>query len=476
MALRILLVNPPIFDFSSYDFWLKPYGLLRVAGLLPAGCEVELFDYLDRLHPLASKSGREDEWGRGSFDSRVVDTPGPLRGMPRRYRRYGIDRDVFRRFLRKRGPFDVALIQTVMTYWYPGVREVLQDLRELGPHTRTVLGGVYATLCPAHARNLGADLVVDGSRLEPLWDFLRIPPGALSSPEVSHSIPLSSRVGGRGQGEGGNCPSGHGTNDGRPRWDLYPGLEVGVLKLAIGCPFRCTYCSVPQVDPTFRGYPIERSLAELKRLVELGAGNIAFYDDALLYRPNDVLVPFLQAVIERDIRVAFHTPNALNARFITPEIAELMVRAGFQTFFLGFESKAYEWQRRTGGKVYGHELERAVTALRAAGANPRGLTAYLIIGHPAGNLQDVEASMRFAHELGLRLMLSEFSPIPGTPDGEACRSLIDLDEPLCHNKTFFAAKQLGYAEVERLKDLCRKLNGPDRRAKSPEPAEPVSGR
>jgi hypothetical protein len=423
MALRVLLVNPPIFDFAAYDFWLKPYGLLRVAGILPDGADAELFDYLDRLHPAASQGGRVDDWGRGSFDSTVVDTPMPLRGMPRRYRRYGIDRDAFRRFLREHGPFDVALIQTVMTYWYPGVREVLQDLHDLAPGARTVLGGVYATLCPAHARRLGADLVVEGSRLGPLWDFLGIKP-----------------------------------TGGLPRWDLYPRLDVGILKLAIGCPFRCTYCSVPQVEPTFRGYPLERALAELERLVSLGVGNVAFYDDALLYRPADVLVPFLEAVINRNLSVPFHTPNALNARFITPEIAELMARAGFQTFFLGFESKAYEWQRKTGGKVYGHELERAVAALQAAGANPRGLTAYLIIGHPAGNLQDVEASMRFAHDLGLRVMLSEFSPIPGTPDGEACRSLIDLDEPLCHNKTFFAAKRLGYGEVERLKGVCRELN------------------
>ena len=36
MKRRILLVNPPIYDFAAYDFWLKPYGLLRVAGLLIA--------------------------------------------------------------------------------------------------------------------------------------------------------------------------------------------------------------------------------------------------------------------------------------------------------------------------------------------------------------------------------------------------------------------------------------------------------
>jgi hypothetical protein len=55
-------------------------------------------------------------------------------------------------------------------------------------------------------------------------------------------------------------------------------------------------------------------------------------------------------------------------------------------------------------------------------------------------------------------MLSEFSPIPGTPDGEQCRQWIDLDEPLCHNKTVFTAGYLGFAETNRLKLLCRQLN------------------
>ena len=31
----------------------------------------------------------------------------------------------FQRFLAEEGPFDAALVQTVMTYWYPGVREVI---------------------------------------------------------------------------------------------------------------------------------------------------------------------------------------------------------------------------------------------------------------------------------------------------------------------------------------------------------------
>ena len=55
-------------------------------------------------------------------------------------------------------------------------------------------------------------------------------------------------------------------------------------------------------------------------------------------------------------------------------------------------------------------------------------------------------------------MLSEFAPIPATPDGEACRAHCDLDEPLNHNKTAFTLRFLGEDRVNRLKELCRQVN------------------
>src|SRR5262245_50172976 len=143
MASRVLLVNPPIYDFSAYDFWLKPYGLLRVAGYLRDRAELTLYDYLDRRHPSVNGLLRGDRWGRGQFPCEVVPTPNVLAPIPRRYRRYGLSRALFQQFLQEHGPFDFALVQTVMTYWYLGVQEVLEDLRRFCPSTRIVLGGVY---------------------------------------------------------------------------------------------------------------------------------------------------------------------------------------------------------------------------------------------------------------------------------------------------------------------------------------------
>ena len=66
--------------------------------------------------------------------------------------------------------------------------------------------------------------------------------------------------------------------------------------------------------------------------------------------------------------------------------------------------------------------------------------------------------MQFVYSLGIRGMLADFSPIPGTPDGDACRQWVDLDEPLMHNKSAFPVIYLGFDEVNRLKDLQRQLN------------------
>ena len=104
----------------------------------------------------------------------------------------------------------------------------------------------------------------------------------------------------------------------------------------------------------------------------MGVSDIAFYDDALLYKPQELFVPFMEHVIssgsESGPKINLHTPNALHARFLTGDLAELMVRAGFKTFYLGFESASDKWQKQTGGKVVCDDLQAAVESLKRAGA------------------------------------------------------------------------------------------------------------
>jgi hypothetical protein len=409
--LQVLLVNPPIFDFTAFDFWLRPYGMLRVAGQVRHACDLHLFDFL--------VSHRRDAWGRGRFACEEVPKPKPLSDIPRRFRRFGKPRAEFREFLSAR-MFDAVLVQTMMTYWYLGVREVIEDVRELQPAAKIILGGVYATLCPSHARSLGSDLVIESDNLGPMWKHLSL------NPEKSAL----------------HWPSEY--------------ADLGVMKISEGCPFRCTYCSAPLFRPEFVARPTTECLDELKHFTAMGARNIAFYDDALLFRADRVLVPFLDAVIASKMDVNFHTPNALNARFIDPVVARRMVDAGFASFFLGFESEAECWQESTGGKVYSSEFENGVQHLRDAGA--QSIIAYILVGHPDADTQALEDSIRFARRCRTRVLLSEFSPVPGTADAWKSKTWADLDEPLSHNKTAFAIRRLGLERVNALKTLAHSLN------------------
>jgi radical SAM superfamily enzyme YgiQ (UPF0313 family) len=416
--MRILLVNPAIYDFTAFDFWLRPYGLLSIAGMLRRGAEMHLFDFLD-------SRTKTDAFGRGPFPNRRIPKPAPLADIPRHYYRFGRPREDFHQFLKSHGPFDAALIGTVMTWWYPGVSEVISDIRAASPSTKIILGGVYATLCPDHAKSLGADIVISGTDLSPLSSALNL---TLDATQPAF-------------------------------WEGYKAIDTGILKLADGCPFKCTYCSVPQIYPHFAPRPLAKSLAELELMISLGVKNVAFYDDALLYKADEILIPFLKATSSRGLGTNFHTPNALHARYITTELAETLVANGFKTFYLGYESASTTVQESTGGKVEDVHLASAVRNLLAAGADPQNITAYVLAGHPASAPADIEDSMRFVHSLGVRITLSDFSPIPGTPDAARAQGLVDMAEPLNHNKTAWPIRCIGNDRMNRLKDMCRELNG-----------------
>ena len=417
--LSILLINPPIYDFAAFDFWLKPLGMLTAAGEIANLADFQIFDFLDRNHQFYSDKPKfkSDPWGRGRFFSTVIGKPDVLKQIPRYYRRFGLPAEIFVDFLKTNKPCDFVFIQTVMTYWYLGYQEVINELKKYWPKTKIVLGGPYTMICPEHAKNLGADFLEKDNPLHKAGGFRM------------------------------------------PLWNLYKNPQTVAMKITQGCPFKCTYCTVPIFCDGFSTKPLEQAIEELKFLISLGVKNIAFYDDALLYKSDEVLKPLLHYVIENKIDVSFHTPNALNARFIDSELASLLVKSGFKSFYLGFESRAEEFQRQTGSKIYDDEFANAVKTLITAGADINSITAYLILGHPRFEIQEIEESMKFAGgSLGVKIMLAEFSPIPGTVDGKFCEKYIDLSEPLLHSKTAFPIILLGSEKINRIKDMCRKLN------------------
>jgi radical SAM superfamily enzyme YgiQ (UPF0313 family) len=407
--MKVLLINPWIYDFKAFDFWNKPLGLLIVANILKQhGIEVTLLDCMDRMNPHYRTNTQTDQFGRGKYVYTIVKKPDIFANIPRFYKRYGMPEALFKDIVRNTTQPDTIFVTSGMTYWYPGVFNAIRILKDEFPKTPVVLGGIYASLCTNHAREKsGADIVVAGPAETHLPDLLaefgcRIDP--VNVPQ--HYV---------------------------PDFSLYDELGYGVVLTSRGCPFDCTYCATRILCPKFSTLPQGTVVDQLSYLAGR-TDNIAFFDDALLYNSN--LRPMLHEITGRQLGAKLHASNGLHCRFMNGEIAHSMYRAGFKTMYLSLETIDPEIQRKTGGKVSTDEFLNAIKILKEVGFPPDALHAYILYGMPGQKHEEVLSSIKLCKQLSIHPHLCEFSPIPHTKEYE--RTEFDENtDPLFHNNLFY---------------------------------------
>ena len=393
---HILLINPWVHDFAAYDFWAKPMGLLLIASLLrDHGISVSYMDCLDRFHPNAPKANPAARHGRGPYLKTRLPKPIGLEDVPRYFSRYGIKPQWFETDLRRQRPPDLILVTSMMTYWYPGVQETIKIIRLVWPQTPIVLGGIYARLCPDHAQcHSGADHVAIDPAEKSLLSLVReftgfsIPPAF--DPGDLDSYPY-------------------------PALDLQNQIGYVPLLTSRGCPFNCAYCASRFLEP-------QRMLRNPASVIEeikfwharYGQGEFILYDDAFLVDTERHSIPLLEAIINANLKVRFHTPNAIHIRGITKQTAQLMRKAGFTTMRLGLETVDFDHRLEFDKKVSEEEFKRAVGYLKKAGFEKNQVGAYLLAGLPGQDLASVEHSIHRVKQLGITPVLAHYTPIPQT--------------------------------------------------------------
>jgi radical SAM superfamily enzyme YgiQ (UPF0313 family) len=439
---HILLVNPWIDDFAAYDFWAKPLGLLTIGGILRGeGYVVSYIDCLDRFVSHGRQVRKDGRFGKGPYRKTVIAKPEKLQDVPRRYSRYGISERDFRKSLLNMPEPDAVLVTALMTYWYPGAFAVIRIIREVFAAVPILLGGVYASLCSEHARKYaGADRVVSGQADQAAVEVL----ADITGFSRSHSyVP----------GRLDTYPY--------PCLDLQRVISYVPILTGRGCPYRCAYCASSYLNPDGVRRSPEHVVEEMTYWHErYGVMDFAFYDDALLLGPQDHIMPILEGLIRRDIRLRLHTPNALHIRPLNKEVATLLRRAGFKTVRLGLETAFFEHRETLDHKVGPAEFERAAGNLKQAGFTGDELGAYLLFGLPGQDMGQLEASIRIVKANGIRPILAQYSPIPHTElwDEAVKVSRYDLEtDPIFHNNSIFPCQETPFSwdTVSRLKALTQ---------------------
>jgi radical SAM superfamily enzyme YgiQ (UPF0313 family) len=446
MKKNIVLINPWIYDFAAYDFWMKPLGLLYIASVLRQnGHNVRLIDCVNSFNPLLKMEHKVKQFprrssGHGKLPKETIPKPHPLSKINRNYNRYGITANIFMKDLKSLTRPDLVLVTSMMTYWYPGVFDVISVIKHVYPGIPIILGGVYVTLCPEHASLSGADFTVSGegenSILAVVKELFGIEP--LFAPDTGNLDCLP-----------------------YPAFDLLPIKDQVPILTSRGCPYACSYCASHRLNKNFRRRDPIHVVDEISFWQRnFGVKHFSFYDDALLVNAEEVAIPMLEELMKRKLPCHYHCPNGLHLRDVSEKLSRLMFSAGFKTIRFGFESSNELTQVTTGGKVNNEQFKIAVGHLRKAGYTSEDIGVYLLCGLPGQEAREVRDSIHYVQSCGARPIIAEYSPIPGTAlwDSAVSHSPFDIErEPLFHNNSLLPcqSEKLTFDVYQELKLMTR---------------------
>jgi radical SAM superfamily enzyme YgiQ (UPF0313 family) len=434
--MKALLINPYIYDFAAYNFWSSPLGLLYVGGVLRKnGFEIKLIDCMQVVE------GKRKADGRAPFVKEKAAHPLSLRHIRKRFKRYGISKEILmEEFSRTEAP-DLILITSIMTYWYHGVIEVLKAAREAFPSSKIVVGGIYPSLCYDHALRVltEADLIVKSTETDKFYCFIE--------ETFNETLPYKPSM-----YDLDNIPY--------PCYDLYDSIHLVPILTSFGCVYRCTYCATPYMHPRIVRRRPESVVEEIRHWHALGVKRYVLYDDNFLYRSEVYAKPLLRQIAGLNISIDIYNPNALNAALIDEELAMLLLGAGFNEVRIGLESANPTVQKETGGKVSLKQFEQAVNSLLNSGFKNDEVVAYILAGLPNQTWEEVKHSIDYVMGLGIQPYIAEYTPIPHTALFEEFQQSARLpiaEDPIYQNNILFPFAWEGFTEnnLEFLKSYAR---------------------
>ncbi|MCI4323621.1 MAG: B12-binding domain-containing radical SAM protein [Thermoplasmata archaeon] len=194
------------------------------------------------------------------------------------------------------------------------------------------------------------------------------------------------------------------------RWEAATGDRRAAVLTSRGCPFDCSWCSKPTFGRNYRQQSAERVLDELEALhARYRVNYVRFCDDIFGIRRR-WLGELLDGMATRHLDLRF---ECLARPDILPvDLLPRLRAAGLQRVYLGVESGSQKILDVMNRGTHLSQIERASTALRAAGIRQYW---FLMLGYPGETREDIESTLtlfrRFSPE---EHSVSSAVPLPGT--------------------------------------------------------------
>lgn len=181
---------------------------------------------------------------------------------------------------------DIIYITSLFTYAYEPVHDVIGFYSQRYRKARIIVGGIYATLCSDHLK-------------EAFKDGIEIHRGLFEEVE-----------------------------DVLPDYSLVSSWRASILFTSRGCIRKCSFCSVPRIEPEFR---VKKSA---KHLIYPGHRKVILWDNNILASPywREIFGEF------EELRLGVDFNQGLDARLIDEEVANRLKGLRIPLIRLAYDS------------------------------------------------------------------------------------------------------------------------------------------
>ncbi len=272
-----------------------------------------------------------------------------------------------------------------------------------------VMGGTHVTFCPDEALEY-ADYVVRGEGEEALFELIDAMDG---KGPFENILGLSYWKSGKKVHNPDRPLKEDLDSNPIPDYSLVEGWHSNaIISIATsrGCPFTCTFCSVPGMyGHGFRMHSIERVIEEIR----VNKPQYIFFADDLFTANRKRTKDLLRRMIEEGLTPQWGAQVRIETAF-DPELLALMKESNCFNVFVGFESINPKTLDLFNKRQTYEKIVASIKKFKEVGIRIHGM---FVVGSDADDKETIYETSRFAREYGLEtIQLMILTPLPGSPD------------------------------------------------------------
>ena len=163
---------------------------------------------------------------------------------------------------------------------------------------------------------------------------------------------------------------------------------------SIGCPFRCSYCSIHIVHPRYTVRSPENVVREMEECVQrFGMRDFRFFDDCLTVDRKHI-TDICNLIISKKMKLHWNCQSRVDK--VDRELLVLMKKAGCHQITYGIETGTQKGLQLINKKTTLEQAEAAIRNTKDAGLESGGS---FLLGIPGETTEDIQNTISFARKL-----------------------------------------------------------------------------